>query len=234
MLLNVLMPVYNEKQWIRQAVEKVLAQKIAGIGSLELIIVDDGSDDGTARIIDELAKKYSSQIHAFHHPKNLGKGAAIRTAIKELTGDIAIIQDADLEYDPAEYPLLLEPIIDGRADAVYGSRFSGSQSKRVLFFWHYIGNKVITLLSNMCTNINLTDMETGFKAFRSDVLKSISLKSNDFGFEPEITAKISRKKCRIYEVGISYRGRTYKEGKKIGWVDGLKAVFTIWKYWITK
>ncbi|MBU4332829.1 MAG: glycosyltransferase family 2 protein, partial [Candidatus Omnitrophica bacterium] len=174
--------------------------------------------------------KYTNKIVPVFHDKNMGKGAAIRTAIDKMTGDICIIQDADLEYDPSDYPILLEPLVDTRADCVYGSRFVGSQSKRVLFFWHYLGNKFLTLLSNMFTNLNLTDIETCYKAFRCDVLKSIPLQCNRFGFEPEITAKISKKRCRIFEVGISYSGRTYDEGKKITWKDGIKAMFLIIKY----
>ena len=163
---------------------------------------------------------------------NCGKTAALRRAIQEAGGEFMLVQDADLEYAPSDYPLMLEPIIAGRADVVYGSRFSGQQAKRVLFFWHYVGNCFLTMLSNMLTNINLTDMETGFKAFRADVLKKIPLRSDRFGFEPEITAKVARRGCRIYEVGISYSGRTYAEGKKITWFDGLKAVGTILKFWI--
>ena len=230
MKLSVLMPVYNEHQWIEQIIQKVLAQKISGIDGIELIVVDDASVDGTRDILKQLAVKYA-QIRLTLHEINQGKGAAIRTAVQKMTGDICIIQDADLEYDPSDYPLILEPIISGRADVVYGSRFVGSRSKRVLFFWHMIGNKFLTLLSNMCTNLNFTDMETCYKAFRCELLKSIPLRCERFGFEPEITAKIARRKCRIYEVGISYSGRTYAEGKKITWRDGLKAILTILKFW---
>ena len=231
MKLSVLMPVYNERQWIEKIVHNVLKQNVLGITSLELIIVDDGSTDGTREIIGTLSRKFSNQIIVVFHQKNSGKGAAIKTAIEKMSGDVCIIQDADLEYDPSEYALVLEPIISGRADCVYGSRFTGTQAKRVLFFWHYVGNRVVTLLSNLLTNLNFTDIETCYKAFRGEVIKSIPLRSRDFGFEPEITAKIARKKCRIYEVGISYSGRTYGEGKKIKWTDGLKAIFIILKYW---
>jgi len=230
--LSVVMPVYNEKQWIEKILDKVLKQKILGINELEIVIVDDGSTDGTKEIIAGLAKRYPQTIMPVFHEKNSGKGTAVFSGIKNIKGDICIIQDADLEYDPADYPIVLEPIIEGRADCVYGSRFVGSQPKRVLLFWHYVGNRFITLLSNMFTNLNLTDIETGCKAFRADVIKSIPIQSRDFGFEPEITARIAKKGCRVYEVGISYNGRTYKEGKKIRWFDGVKAIGTILKYGI--
>lgn len=230
--LSVLIPVYNEKDTLEKIVERVLKQNVEGVVAKELIIIDDGSKDGTRDIIGRLAAKYSGQIKPVLHEKNMGKGMALRSGIKEMTGDICIIQDADLEYDPHDYPLVLEPLINGNADCVYGSRFAGGQSKRVLFFWHYAGNKFLTLLSNMFTNLNLTDMETCYKAFRCDVLKSIPLRCRSFGFEPEITAKVARRKCRIYEVGISYNGRTYEEGKKITWKDGFKAIFLILKFWL--
>lgn len=233
MKLSVLMPVYNEERWLPQIVEKVLSQKISGVDGLEIIMVDDGSKDGTRKTVQSLAEKYSHAIHAFYHEQNKGKGAAVQTAIEKMTGDICVIQDADLEYDPSDYPLLLEPLVNGRADCVYGSRFVGSQSKRVLFFWHYMGNKFLTLLSNMFTNLNLSDMETGYKAFRCDLLKSIPLRSKRFGFEPEITAKMARRRCRIFEVGISYNGRTYEEGKKITWRDGIQAIYLILKFGFT-
>lgn len=231
MKLSVLMPAYNEKMWIEKAVARVLSQKVPGIDKLELVIVDDCSSDGTTDLIKHLTLEHAAIVTAFH-VRNCGKGAAIRTAIQKASGDICIIQDADLEYDPSDYPLVLEPIISGRADCVYGSRFAGSQPKRVLFFWHYVGNKILTLLSNMFTNLNLTDMETGVKAFRTDILRTIPIRSARFGFEPEITAKIARRACRIYEVGINYNGRTYQEGKKITWIDGLKAIWTIIKFGI--
>ena len=226
------MPVFNEERWLARIAEKVLKQSVTGIDDLEIIIVDDGSSDGTREIMRALGQKHSRVIFPVYHERNKGKGAAIKTAIEKMTGDICIIQDADLEYDPSDYPLVLEPIISGRADCVYGSRFTGSQSKRVLFFWHYVGNRFLTLLSNMLTNINLSDMETGYKAFRCEILKSIPLRCERFGFEPEITAKIAKRKCRIFEVGISYNGRTYQEGKKITWRDGFKAIFLIVKFWI--
>lgn len=232
MKLSVLMPVYNEKRWLEEIVGKVLDQNVSGVESMEMIMVDDSSTDGTQDIVKRLAKQFPDHIKTFFHKKNQGKGAAIRTAIEQMSGDICIIQDADLEYDPSDYELVLEPIISGRADCVYGSRFVGSQSKRVLFFWHFVGNKIVTLLSNIFTNVNLTDMETCYKAFRCDMLKSIPIRCERFGFEPEITAKISKRKCRIYEVGISYNGRTYDEGKKITWWDGIKAIFVILKFWL--
>lgn len=232
MRLSILIPVYNESRYLEALIEKVLRQSILGIVVKEIVIVDDGSTDGSVTIIENLVKKYSGQIVAVFHAQNAGKGAAIRSAVEKMTGDICIIQDADWEYDPQDYPLVLEPIITGRADCVYGSRFVGAQSKRVLYFWHYVGNQVLTLLSNMCSNLNLTDMETGYKAFRADILKTIPIRSRDFGFEPEITAKIARRKCRVYEVGVSYNGRTYEEGKKIVWLDGVKAIFVILKFWL--
>ncbi|VAX35395.1 Glycosyl transferase, family 2 [hydrothermal vent metagenome] len=230
MKLSVLMPIYNEKEFLEDIVKKVLRQQVVGIDEIELIMVDDCSCDGTIEVVKDLAQKYPQQIQAFYHEHNKGKGAALKTAIGKMTGDICIVQDADLEYDPADYPLVLEPIIQGRADCVYGSRFLGGRSKRVLFFWHSLGNKFLTLLSNMFTNLNLTDMETCYKAFRCDILKSLPIESSRFGFEPEVTSKIAKKKCRIYEVGISYQGRTYEEGKKITWKDGVQAIWTILKY----
>ena len=232
MKLSVLMPVYNEKQWIEKIVTLVLAQKVPGITQTELIIVDDCSQDGTAEVVKNIAQRFPQQVRANFHKNNQGKGAAIRTAIEQMTGDVCIIQDADLEYDPADYPLVLGPIIEGRADCVYGSRFLTTQAKRVLFFWHAVGNNLLTLLSNMLTNLTLTDMETCYKAFRCDFLKSIPLRSERFGFEPEITAKVAQRRCRIYEVGITYNGRTYAEGKKITWRDGMVAMATIIRFWI--
>lgn len=232
MKLSVLIPVYNECGFIKDIVFKVLMQAVPGISCKEIVIVDDGSTDGSRDIINLLAETYPGQIIKIFHEKNSGKGSAIRTAIEQMSGDVCVIQDADLEYDPVDYPLILEPIIQGRAEVVYGSRFTGSQSKRVLFFWHFVGNRFLTLLSNMCTNLNLTDMETCYKAFRSDILKTIPLRSNRFGFEPEITAKIARRRLKIFEVGISYNGRTYDQGKKIGWKDGVQAIVMILKYWL--
>lgn len=224
MKLSVIIPVYNECATISEIIRRVRSVDI----SKEIIIVDDGSTDGTREKLKEIES--AGELRIFYHEKNLGKGSAIRTALQYVTGDIIVIQDADLEYNPQDYPKLLKPILDGRADVVYGSRFLGSEEHRVLFFWHYVGNKFLTLLSNMFTNLNLTDMETGYKMFRADVLRRITIEENRFGFEPEITAKVARLKCRIYEVGISYSGRDYSEGKKIRWQDGLRALWCIVKY----
>ncbi len=191
-------------------------------------MVDDGSTDGTASILKEKGAQLADRI--LYHDANRGKGAALRSGFAAATGDIIIIQDADLEYDPGEYPTLVAPIRSGKADAVYGSRFMGGQSHRVVYFWHMLGNKLLTLFSNMCTNLNLTDMEVGFKAFRAEVIKSISLREDGFGFEPEITARLAKARCRIYEVGVSYSGRTYEEGKKVTWKDGLRALYAIVRY----
>ncbi len=220
--LSIIIPVYNEKYTIRKIVKGVQNVQL----EKEIIIVDDGSDDGTRDLIERLN---GENIEKIFHKKNQGKGAALRTAFKHVTGDIVIVQDADLEYNPQEYPSLIEPIVNGRADAVYGSRFLGGPH-RVLFFWHYVGNKFLTILSNVLTNLNLTDMETGYKAFKAEILKNIKIKSNRFGFEPEITAKLAKKKYIIYEIPISYSGRDYKEGKKVGWKDGLVALYCIIKY----
>ena len=225
MKLTVIMPVYNERATLRQAVERVLAVPL----ELELLCVDDGSQDGSREILAELQKQYR-RLQVLLQPRNLGKGAALRRGIREATGDFVIIQDADLEYDPADYNLLLDPLIQGKADVVYGSRFLGSAPHRVLYFWHSVANHLLTLLSNCLTNINLTDMETCYKAFRREVIQSIPIEENRFGFEPEITVKIAKRRLRIYEVGISYWGRTYEEGKKIGWRDGLRAVWCLLKY----
>ncbi len=233
MKLTIIIPAYNEAQTLEAVVRRVLAQPVAGVDAREAIVVDDGSTDTTARVLTTLVAEFPREMVVVRHLHNRGKGAAVRSAMGKMTGDIAIIQDADLEYDPAEYPLMLEPIIAGRADVVYGSRFSGQQAKRVLYFWHYVGNSFLTILSNMFTNINLTDMETGFKAFRAGVLKDAGICSERFGFEPEITAKVARRGLRIYEVGISYNGRTYAEGKKITWVDGIKAIGTIIRFGVT-
>jgi glycosyltransferase involved in cell wall biosynthesis len=225
MKLSVVMPVYNERATLRQAVERVLAVPL----ELELLCVDDGSQDGSREILTELQKHYQ-QVRVLLQPRNLGKGAALRRGIREATGDFVIIQDADLEYDPVDYKILLDPLIQGKADVVYGSRFLGSAPHRVLYFWHSVGNRLLTLISNCLTNINLTDMETCYKAFRREVIQAIPLEENRFGFEPEITVKIAKRRLRIYEVGISYFGRTYEEGKKIGWRDGLRAVWCLLKY----
>ena len=228
MKVSIVIPVFNESGTIRHVVERVVAVQMPK----EIIVVDDASTDGTREIIEKELKGKVDKI--IHHPFNQGKGAAMQTGIKHATGDIVMVQDADLEYDPAEYPLLLKPILDGKADVVYGSRFAGHGPHRVLFFWHYLGNKLITTLSNMVTNLNLTDVETGFKVFRKDILDKIRLEENRFGFEIEITIKLARLKCRIYEVGISYCGRDYSEGKKITWKDGIRAIFCILKYGILK
>ena len=221
MRLSVVIPVYNEVETIKEIVSRVQAVDL----EKEIIIVDDGSTDGTRELLQEDTFSLEN-VRVLYHDHNQGKGAALRTGFESATGDIIIIQDADLEYDPREYPVLLEPILDGRADIVYGSRFLGGPH-RVLFFWHYLGNKFLTLLSNALTNLNLTDMETCYKVFRREVLSGMQLKSNRFGFEPEFTAKIAKKDFRIYETPISYSGRTYAEGKKIGWKDGVKAIVAI-------
>lgn len=221
MRLSVVIPVYNEVGTIKEIVGRVQAVDL----QKEIVIVDDGSTDGTRELLQEITLCHEN-VRALYHDQNQGKGAALRTGFEAASGDIVIIQDADLEYDPREYPVLLEPILDGRADIVYGSRFLGGPH-RVLFFWHYLGNRFLTLLSNALTNLNLTDMETCYKVFRREVLSGMHLKSNRFGFEPEFTAKIAKKDFRIYETPISYSGRTYSEGKKIGWKDGVKAVFAI-------
>jgi glycosyltransferase involved in cell wall biosynthesis len=225
MKLSIIIPCYNEKLTIRTVIDAVLA---APYGDKEIIIVDDCSKDGTKEVLLEEIEPLVHQI--LFHKVNQGKGAALRTGIQAATGDIVLIQDADLEYDPQEYPNLVEPILRNKADVVYGSRFMGSQPHRVLYFWHSVGNMVLTLLSNMFTNLNLTDMETCYKVFRREIIQGISIKENRFGFEPEITAKIAKLECRIFEVGISYYGRTYKEGKKIGWKDGFRAIYCIIKY----
>jgi glycosyltransferase involved in cell wall biosynthesis len=221
MKVSVIIPVYNEVNTILQVVSNVRESPF----EKEVIVIDDGSTDGTREVLKEKGKG----ITLLFHDSNLGKGAAIRTAVPYVTGDVVIIQDADLEYHPSEYPRLLAPILEGVADAVYGSRFQGG-THRVLLFWHAIGNNIITTLSNMFTNLNLSDMETGHKVFRAEVLKKIRIESNRFGFEPEITAKIAKMGCRIYEVPISYWGRDYSEGKKISWKDGLAAIYWILKY----
>ena len=225
MSVSVIIPVYNEIN----SLEKVLGMVRAVTLPIEkeIIVVDDCSMDGTRELLQNMS---GSDLVKIFHPVNQGKGAALRTGFAKASGDIVLIQDADLEYDPNEYPKLLAPILDGKADVVYGSRFVGSKAHRVLYFWHMVGNKFLTLLSNMLTNINLTDMETCYKVFRREVVQAITIKENRFGFEPEITAKVAKTRCRIYEVGISYSGRTYSEGKKIGWRDGISALRCILKY----
>jgi len=227
--LSVVMPVYNESQTVESVIRKVLDQEEVA----ELITVNDASSDGTGDVLRELAKSLP-KMKVFEHDVNQGKGAALRTGISHATAPYVIIQDADLEYEPEEYPILLKPILSGKADVVFGSRFIGGEAHRVLYFWHSIGNQFLTLLSNMFTNLNLTDMETCYKVFRREIIQSITIEENRFGFEPEITAKVASKNVRIYEVAISYSGRTYAEGKKIGWKDGLSAVRCILKYSFTR
>ena len=227
MKLSVVMPVYNEKATLRLVVERVLSVNL----DIELLCVDDGSRDGSQEILTDLQTRWP-QIRVFLQPHNMGKGAALRRGIQEATGDYVIIQDADLEYDPNDYARMLEPLEGGQADVVYGSRFLGNGPHRVLYFWHSVGNSILTLLSNMITNLNMTDMETCYKVFRREVIQSIPLEENRFGFEPEVTVKIARRNLRVYEVGISYWGRTYAEGKKIGWKDGFRALWCLAKYGI--
>lgn len=228
--LSVVIPCYNEMRTLGQLLDAV---RQAPIKNKEIIVIDDGSTDGTRQLIRETLR---SQINIYiEHERNSGKGAALRTGIAAATGDIVIIQDADLEYDPQEYPRLIQPIVEGKADVVYGSRFSGHGPHRVLYFWHYMGNRFLTLFSNMFTNLNLTDMETCYKVFRREIIQRIEIHENRFGFEPEITAKVARvPDIRVFEVGISYYGRTYAEGKKIGWKDGVRAIYCILKYAIFK
>ena len=221
------MPVYNEKNYIDEIIRRVLAVPL----EKELIIVDDCSTDGTRARLEEIARTHADgQVRVLFHEKNRGKGAALRTGFAAARGDVVIIQDADLEYDPAEYPKLIAPIAEGKADVVYGSRFAGGESHRVLYFWHSVGNRVLTLLSNVFTDLNLTDMETCYKAFRREIIQSLKLTEDRFGFEPEVTARVAALRCRVYEVGISYSGRTYEEGKKIGWKDGVHTLWCIVKH----
>jgi glycosyltransferase involved in cell wall biosynthesis len=230
MKLSILMPVYNERTMLERCLAQVLAAPLPEDMERELIIVDDCSTDGAWSILTRLAEGNPS-IRLFRHPLNQGKGAAVRTAIQQASGDFCIVQDADLEYDPGDYPRLLRPLLEGHADAVFGSRYLAGEQRRVLFFWHSMINRGLTMISNMFSDLNLTDMETCYKAFRTDLLKSIPIRSNRFGFEPEIVMKAAKRKFRIYEVPISYHGRTYEEGKKIGWKDGIKALGTILRFW---
>lgn len=229
MKLSIIIPCYNEIRFLPTLIAMV---KDAPVQDKEIILVDDCSNDGTTQLIKEKLEKEVDKV--VYHGTNLGKGAAIRSGLEHITGEMVIIQDADLEYDPREYPKLMAPIIEGKADVVYGSRFKGEGPHRVHLFWHYVGNKFLTILSNMFTNLNLTDMETCYKLLRSDIAKKITIEQNGFGIEPEITAKIAKLKCRVYEVGISYYGRSYAEGKKINWRDGIIAVISIIRYGILR
>jgi len=224
--LSIVIPVYNERDRVGQVIEKVLQADTLGLEK-EVIVVDDGSTDGTRQVLS--AYEGRPGVRIFYLERNQGKAAALRRGFAEVGGEIVLVQDADLEYDPENYPALLSPILEDKADVVYGSRFLGGPH-RVLFFWHSVANKILTTLSNMFTNLNLTDMETGYKVFRTEVLRRIRLRSSRFGFEPEVTAKVARLGCRIYETPISYYGRTYAEGKKIGWKDALQAVYCIIRY----
>jgi len=230
--LSVVIPAYNEEKTIGAILDRVREVQLPGGMDKELIIVDDHSSDGTAAFIQAYSETHSDGgIRFFKHERNLGKGAALRTGIQHAEGDFVVIQDADLEYDPNEYALLLQPLLDGHADVVYGSRYAGGKAHRILFFWHSFGNRFLTTLSNALTNLNLSDMETCYKMFRREIIQSIKLKENRFGFEPEVTAKVARiPNVRIYEVGISYYGRTFDEGKKIGWKDGFRAIYCILRY----
>ena len=223
--VSVVMPVYNERATVEEIVRRVRAVPL----EIELVVVDDGSTDGSREILEDLAE--AGSIHRLIlHDVNRGKGAALSTGFQAASGDAVLVQDADLEYDPKEYPLLLSPIWENKADVVYGSRFMGGRPHRVLYFWHYVGNRLLTLVSNMVTNLNLSDMETCYKCFRREVIQSLEIEEKAFGVEPEITAKVALQNWRVYEVGISYSGRTYAEGKKIGWRDGTRAVYCIWRY----
>ena len=225
MKLSVVIPVYNEVGTLAEVLRRVRAVPM----DTQIVVVDDFSSDGTRELLARLQHD-SDDLEVVYHDRNRGKGAALRSGFGRASGDAVVVQDADLEYDPQDYPRLIEPIAADRADVVFGSRFAGGESHRVLYFWHTVGNKLITLLSNMFSNLNLTDIETGYKVFRRELLQSLDLREDGFGFEPEVTAKLAHRHCRIYEVGISYSGRTYAEGKKIGWRDGLWAIWCILKY----
>jgi glycosyltransferase involved in cell wall biosynthesis len=225
MKVSVVIPCFNERKTIEQIVRSVCK---APLPDREIILVDDGSNDGTTAILREQITPLVDRI--IYLPDNRGKGAALRAGFSAATGEVILVQDADLEYDPLEYPILLEPIFSGEADAVFGSRFMGGRPHRVLYFWHMVGNKLLTLLSNMLTNLNLTDVETGYKAFRASAIKNLALQENRFGFEVEIAAKLAKARCRIFEVGVSYSGRTYDEGKKVNWKDGVRAIYAILRY----
>lgn len=232
MNLSVLVPVYNEAATVEEVLRRVRSVRLPK----EIIVVDDGSTDGTREILKRLAQEAAAEndslnrLKVVFQPENRGKGAAIRTGLDHVTGDIVIIQDADLEYDPQDYMKLLDPILSGKADVVYGSRFYGGGPHRVLFFWHYLGNQIVTFFSNILTNLNLTDMEVGYKVFRAEVIRNLPIRSNRFGFEPEITVKVAKRRCRVYEVPISYHGRTYAEGKKITWKDGIAALYFLIRF----
>lgn len=230
--LSVVVPVFNERATLAAVVSRVEAACAAAGIDAELVVVDDGSTDGTRGVLEELAAGWAGNPRrvVLLHERNRGKGAALRTGFARASGAIVLVQDADLEYDPAEYPRLIAPILDGRADVVYGSRFAGGETHRVLYFWHWVANRGLTLLSNMLTNLNLTDMEVCYKVFRREVLAGLVLKEDRFGFEPEITAKVAALGCRVYEVGVSYSGRTYEEGKKITWRDGVRTLWAIVRY----